>query len=130
MKKYEILIDEAGYITGLIQSDKGIEIDIKNIMLDYLSCYKLADNKVVIDSEKYEQEKTERNTNERITILEKNLSDTDYVQDGLISSLLQLKNPVTFITDLIALLSSTLTEYPTIIAQRAEWIAELKQLKK
>ena len=127
---YRITIDAEGFVLSIEQDEKGIEIDPSKLDLDYLNCYKLNENKLVLDEEKYNAVIASENKDRRISELIGLLADTDYIQDGLIIGLLQLKNPVTFITDLIALLTSTLTEYPTIIAQRSEWIAELKSLKK
>lgn len=128
--RYSITTDKDGYITAIQKDDKGIEITISDQFLRYMSCFKLDEGKVVLDEEKLQQAIAAESKDSRIAELEKLLADTDYIQDGLISGLLQLKNPVTFIADLIALLTSTLTEYPAIISQRAEWIAELKNLKK
>lgn len=128
--KYSVITDKDGYITAVQKDDKGIEIVISDQFIRYMSCFKLKDGKVVLDEEKLEQTVADESKENRIAELERLLADTDYIQDGMISGLLQLKNPVTFITDFIALLTSTLTEYPAIIAQRAEWIAELKSLKK
>ena len=127
---YRITTDAEGFVLSIEQDEKGIEIDPSKLDLDYLNCYKLNENKLVLDEEKYNAIIASENKDRRISELIGLLESTDYVQDGLISGLLQLKNPVTFITDLIALLTSTLTEYPAIIAQRSEWIAELKSLKK
>ena len=128
--KYKVNIDKDGYIESIFADEKGIEIDISSIKLDYLFCYRLEEGKVVLDENKYNTIISNEAVEARIAELQSLLASTDYIQDGLISGLLQLKNPVTFITDLIALLTGTLTEYPTIIAQRSEWIAELKSLKK
>lgn len=127
---YRITTDAEGFVLSIEQDEKGIEIDPSKLDLDYLNCYKLNENKLVLDEEKYNAVIASETKDRRISELIGLLESTDYVQDGLISGLLQLKNPVTFITDLIALLNSTLTEYPAIIAQRAEWIAELKSLNK
>lgn len=128
--KYSIITDKDGYITAIQKDEKGIDVSITDQFLRYMSCFKLEEGKVILDEEKLQQTIATESKDSRIAELEKLLADTDYIQDGLISGLMQLKNPVTFITDLIALLTSTLTEYPAIIAQRAEWIAELKSLKK
>lgn len=128
--KYNVITDKDGYIESIYADEKGIEIDISGMKLQYLFCYRLEDGKVILDENKYNAIISDEEVNKRIAELQSLLASTDYIQDGLISGLLQLKNPVTFIADLIALLTSTLTEYPAIIAQRAEWIAELKSLKK
>lgn len=128
--KYSVITDKDGYITAVQKDEKGIEIVISDQFLRYMSCFKLDEGKVILDEEKLQQTIAAESKDNRIAELERMLAETDYIQNGLISGLLQLKNPVTFITDLIALLTSTLTEYPTIIAQRSEWIAELKSLKK
>ena len=128
--KYSVITDKDGYITAIQKDEKGIEIIISDQFLRYMSCFKLEDGKAELDEEKLQQVMAAESKDNRIAELERLLADTDYIQDGLISGLLQLKNPVTFIADFIALLTSTLTEYPAIISQRAEWIAELKSLKK
>lgn len=132
--KYYLYTNDEGFVSGFVQAEKEFNYD-GDIPADLSAStpegwYKLEQNKLIEDTGRKEAVILSRTNENRIAELEKLLSDTDYVQDGLISGLLQLKNPVTFVTDLIALLSSTLTEYPAIIAQRAEWIAELKTLKK
>lgn len=128
--KYKVITDKDGYIESIEADEEGIDIDLTEQMLQYLFCFKLKDGKPVLDETRLNEYLGSESVRNRIAELQSLLASTDYIQDGLISGLLQLKNPVTFIADLIALLTSTLTEYPTIIAQRAEWIAELKNLKK
>ena len=128
--KYKCITDEEGYIIKIEKDDKGIDIDLTDQFISFMSCFKLDNGKAVLDEEKLQQTIAAESKDSRIAELERMLAETDYIQDGLISGMLQLKKPVTFIADLIALFTSTLTEYPTILAQRAEWIAELKSLKK
>ena len=126
--KYKISTDKDGYIIKIEKDEKGIDIDISSMLLGFLNCYQLNDNKVVLDTEKYQSILNEDEKQSRISEILKELEQTDYVQDEFINSLLSLNNPVTFITDILALMSNVMKEYPSIIAERKSLIAELKTL--
>ena len=128
--KCKVFTDKDGYITGYYQSDEGIDIEITNQFLNFMNCYKLNDNKIILDNEKYEVTVASEEKEKRINEILKELEQTDYVQDEFINSLLGLTNPVTFITDLIALISNVMKDYPSIINERKTLIAELESLLK
>lgn len=128
--KYRIETDSAGFITGIFADDKGKEFDISDLKTEFLNCYKVAEGVPVLDNEKYESVLSENEKENRIAELKSELSSTDYIQDGFVTGLMQLKNPVTFIADLISLISDTMTAYPAVMNRRAELINELKQLDK
>ena len=127
--KYTITTDESGYVVTIAKDDSGIDIDISKLNLRFLSCYKLIDGELVFDEEKYESMVAEETKENRIAELQKLLSETDYIQDSFIAGLMSLNKATTFITDLISLISTTKSEYKTILEQRVGWINELKSLK-
>lgn len=132
--KYYLYINDKGYVSGFIRSEKDFNYDgdlPEDIVISTPEgWYKLETGKLLIDAERKEQVISSRAKDVRIEELQKLLADTDYIQDGFINGLLQLKNPLTFVSDLIELITGTMTEYPQVLAQRSEWVAELKTLKK
>lgn len=126
--KYNIKTDDNGYITEIRQDEKGIEIEITEQFLSFMTCYKLSGTNIVLDQEKMNSMIMEEQKENRVAEIINELERTDYVQDEFIDSLLSLNNPVTFITDILALISKMTKDYPQIIAKRKELIVELKSL--
>ena len=126
--KYKVITDKDGFIQSVEKSDEGMELKLDQDMIMNLDCYKLVEGKIVMDSEKYEQKKADKQKSDRIAEIMNELDDTDYVQDEFINSLLSLNNPVTFIADMISLMNGVMKDYPNIIAKRKSLIAELKTL--
>lgn len=128
---FKIQIDNDGYVMSMEKSydGQGIDIDLGGIHLGKIVCYKLVENKLVFDEEKYQSIVAEDERLERIRELTKLLADTDYIQDSFIAGLMGLTNPLTFVSDLISLIASVTKDYKTILQQRTEWINELKYLK-
>ena len=83
--KYRVLTDDNSFVTGLIEDEKGIEIDSQILNAVYLSAYQFINDKLVLNEEKYQQMKKTDEDTTRINELERMLAETDYIQDGLIS---------------------------------------------
>ena len=128
--KYEIKLDESGFIIGIMEDEKGIEVPPEIASSDWLSVYQYKDGKFVFSQEKFNEITEFDNRQKRINEILDALVRTDYVQDDFINSLLSLTNPVTFITDLISLIVNTMKDYPSVIAERKALITELKTLIK
>lgn len=122
------------YVLSISHTDHdNIELDLEKLDLNYLSAYKLIDNIMVLDEvKKAELIKQEEQTAKakRITELKKYLTDTDYITARTVEDIMGLTNPVTFITDVIAILIKYSAQYKDDIAQRKIVRAEIEELEK
>ena len=128
--KYEFILDENNYIYGFKNSEKGIEFDPSSIEFEYITCYKLVDNKVILDEEKKEWKIATENKEEEINELKNYLLVTSDTANDFVEELLSLDNPVTFISDFIALIKTYRNTYKTILAERKTARDRLKELEK
>ena len=131
---YTVNTDINNYVLSLSHTDHdNIELDITKIDTKYLTAYQLVDNNMVLDEVKkaeliyQEEQKTKA---ERIAELKKYLTETDYITARTVEDIMGLTNPVTFITDTIAILVKYATQYKDIIAQRKIVRAEIEELEK
>lgn len=127
--RYEFTLDENNYILGFKNSDKGIEFNPVSVNLDYLNCYKLESDKVVLDEEKLSLKKAEENRLTELSELKAYLIKTSDTANDFVEELLSLDNPVTFITDIIALIKTYKNTYKTILAQRKQARDRIKELE-
>lgn len=128
--KYLVNTDKDGYVSGLFQDEKGIEIDLSKIDLAMLFCYKLNDGKLILDEAKKESIIGSRNNEQRIAELRKMLTESDDIMGGMLDGMASLTNPVTFISDFIKLIGDMNSKYADLIAQRKAWREELESLLK
>ena len=78
---YKFILDENNYLIGLMHT--GTEEDIyelepTTIKLNYLNCYKLVDDEIIFDEEKYNSLVDTKAKAEQIAELKNQLADTDY----------------------------------------------------
>lgn len=131
---YTVNTDSNNYVLSLSHTDHdNIELDITKIDVKYLSAYQLIGNNMVLDEVRkaeliYQEEQTAKA--ERIAELKKYMTDTDYITARTVEDIMGLTNPVTFITDTIAILVKYTTQYKDIIAQRKIVRAEIEELEK
>ena len=79
--KYKLYLDENNYLTCFAHT--GTEEDIYELKptemkLDYLNCYKLVDDEIIFDEEKYNSLVDTKAKEDEIARLKKELADTDY----------------------------------------------------
>ena len=127
--KYSFTLDKDGYILMLKKDEDGIEFNPHSIDLSYLNCYKVVDDKVVLDEEKKNLIDSDTEKALEITELKEYLVSTSDVDNDFIEQLFSLNNPLTFISDLISLMTSYKTTYKTILAQRKTARDRLKELE-
>ena len=132
--KYTVNLDENNFILSVSHTaNDNIELDLEQLELNYLSAYKLIDNNIILDNEKKKEIITQEEENikaQHITELKKYLTDTDYITARAFEEVMALNNPLTFVTDMIAILIKYATQYRDIIAQRKTVRAEIEELEK
>ena len=80
--KYELILDENNYLIGFSHSetDKDIyEINTSEINIDYINCYKLVDDKIIFDEEKYNRLINKNLKDNEMATLKHELSTYDYI---------------------------------------------------
>lgn len=131
---YTVNTDINNYVLSLSHTDHdNIELDITKIDTKYLTAYQLIGNSMMLDEVKkaeliYQEEQTAKA--ERIAELKKYMTDTDYITARTVEDIMSLSNPLTFVTDVIAILVKYATQYKDIIAQRKIVRAEIEELEK
>lgn len=127
--KINFIIDTDSYVVSFWYSSSGLYDDkiLENVELDYIDCYQLIGNKLIINSEKYVLEKAKREHEEHISELKQYLKDTDYIMAETFEKVMGLNNPVTFIADIIKILVEFKNKYADVIAQREEAREELEK---
>lgn len=78
---YKLILDENKYLTGFIHTgtdEDTTELNPSEMKLDYLNCYKLVDNEIIFDEEKYNALVDTKAKAEQIAELKKQLANTDY----------------------------------------------------
>ena len=127
--KYSFTLDKDGYILMLKKDEDGIEFNPHSIDLSYLNCYKVVDDKVVLDEEKKNLIDSDTEKALEIAELKEYLVSTSDVDNDFIEQLFSLNNPLTFVSDLISLMSSYKTTYKTILSERKKARDRLKELE-
>lgn len=131
---YTVNTDNNNYVLSISHTDHdNIDLDLEKLELNYLSAYKLIDNIMVLDNEKKKEiiaQEEETAKAQHIIELKKYLTDTDYITARAFEEVMTLNNPITFITDMIAILVKYATQYKDVIAQRKIVRAEIEELEK
>lgn len=83
MKKYNVDVNENGYVRCLIEESNGtLELDLSNYDLKHLSCYKLVKGSLILDENKLNELKQKENKaaiEEQIATLKQELATYDYI---------------------------------------------------
>ena len=122
------------YVLSLSHTNfDNVDLDLDKIDMKYLSAYQLINNDLILDEVKKAemiQQEEETAKAKRIAELKKYMTDTDYITAHTVEDIMSLNNPLTFVTDIIAILVKYATQYKDIIAQRKIVRAELEELEK
>ena len=125
---YTITLDEDNYITSISHTaNDDVELDLEKIELVYLNAYQYIDGVLSFDEKKKAQIMEENEQADRFEQIEElyaqlKQSDEDLLE--FIEELFSLKNPLTFISDMIALMKN----YATLVATRQDIRQQIKQL--
>lgn len=79
--KYKLTLDENNYLESFIHmanEEDVYELNTSEMKLDYLNCYKLVDNKIIFDENKYNTFINKEAIKNEIENLKVELSSTDY----------------------------------------------------
>lgn len=79
--KYKLNLDENNYLVSFVHTNTEediYELNPTEMKLDYLNCYKLVNDEVIFDEEKYNALIDEKAKEEEINKLKAELSSTDY----------------------------------------------------
>lgn len=127
---FTVNLDKDKYILSISHTkNDNVEIDLSLLDMRYLNAYKLVNSEIILDESKKaemiakeEQDKKDATRNKLIAQLE---STNDAILE-LLEDLGSLTNPVTFITDMIALWK----KYATLISERKDLRSRIKELGK
>ena len=131
---YTVCTDENMYVLSISHTKyDDVEIDIKTLEEKYLNAYILVEKSLILDSEKKksmidEEQKEAKET--EIIMLKKQLSDTDYIIAETFENVMNLDNPITFISDIIKILVQFKTKYKDVLDQRKVWRDRIEELSK
>ena len=79
---YKLILDENNYLTGFVHTETEediYELNASEMKLDYLNCYKLVDDEIIFDEEKYSSLVDTKAKEQEIMRLKKELESTDYI---------------------------------------------------
>lgn len=79
--KYKLILDENNYLISFVHTETEedtFELNESEMKLDYLNCYKLVDDEIIFDEEKYNSLVDTKAKEYEITRLKQELADTDY----------------------------------------------------
>lgn len=130
---YTLILDKNNYVLSISHtSNDDVELDLEDVDLSHIGAYKFTGGKLVLDEDKKEELIEEETAVEKaieITELKEYLISTSDVDNDFIEQLFSLNNPLTFVSDLISLMSSYKTTYKTILSERKKARDRLKELE-
>lgn len=80
--KYELILDENNYLIGFshTETEKDIyEINTSEMNLDFINCYKLVNDEIILDEEKYNRLINKNLKEHEMATLKQELSTYDYI---------------------------------------------------
>lgn len=127
---YTVNKDENNFILSVSHTaNDDTELDLDKMDLKYLNAYKMTESGAVLDEVKKALIIADEEAQEKaqhIMELWEELHSTDEDLFSFVEDIFTLKNPLTFITDLISLM----TKYATLVAQRQAIRKEIGDLQK
>jgi len=131
------ILDEENYIahftTGILAQEY-IEIDVPEEEIEnffkYFYAYKYEDETLTFNQQKVDEREAKVAKDERITELKFKLSETDYLVDRTFEQVMDLNNPLTFISDILKILAEYKAHYSDVIGNRRAWRKEIQELEK
>lgn len=128
---YRVELDKDNYLLGFYKDEKGkYDFNPLEMNLKFKNCYKLVDGKFILDEVKKQAIEDEDERLNELSSLKQFLIDTSDSANDFVEELFALDNPLTFISDLVALIVSYRTQYKTILAQRKQARERIKELEK
>ena len=124
-----ITFDVDGYAINFAQAlDGKYELPL-TFDIDFLRCYHLVDNELVLDEEKKASAVEEEEKQIEINDLQNKLNGTDYIIARTFEEIMALDNPLTFIADFIKILKNFKSKYAEQLENRKTWRERIEELK-
>ena len=131
--KYEVITDYQKYVqvirhTGTMRDYVELDLDKYDLTEDRIYAYKLGKNELIFDEAKYQEildEKQKEEDEKEIEQLTEELNATDENMLGFVEDMFSLKNPLTFISDLINLMK----KYSMLVTARQRIRERIKELE-
>ena len=127
---YTVILDENNYILSVANTkNDDTELNLEEMELEYLNAYQLIEGVAVLDEKRKaeliaEEEEEEKQT--EIVVLTEQLESSDEDMLGFLEDMFSLKNPLTFISDLINLMKN----YSMLVVARQQIRQKIKELQK
>lgn len=127
---YTVSLDSNNYILSVAHTQHDdTELNLEEMELEYLGAYQLIEGVATLDEEKKaelvaEQEEQEKQIEIMNLSLQLQSTNTDMLD--FVEQLFALKNPLTFISDMINLMKN----YMTLVATRQSLREQIKELSK
>ena len=129
---YKFKYNENGYITGfeaVEDNDYDYTGQLANMSDLCKGWYKFINGSFIVDdAKKNEIEAKEKDIN-RKSELEELLKNSDYIIARTFEQVMSCTNPLTFITDIIAIITKFSAQYGEVIANRQTWRDELEAME-
>lgn len=135
--KYEVITDALGYVqiirqTGTRRDFVELDLDQYDLSGYRIYAYKLGKNELIWDQQRYDQiiaQNQRKADDKEINELQKRLDDTDYIIARAFEEVLALTNPLTFVTDVLAIMLKYSKMYRETLALRKVWRARIEELR-
>ena len=124
--RVQITFDDNNYITKIVSDTEGNYDLPDDFNLEIASAYHLVDGEIILDEDKaaFILEEDEKRMESQNLYIQLKQSDEDLLE--FIEELFTFKNPLTFISDMIALMKN----YATLVATRQSIRERIRELQK
>ena len=130
---YTVNLDNDNFVLSVAHTpNDNVEINNLEDNKQYLHCCRLIGNLLVIDRDKkaaYEAKIKKEETEKRKAELHSLLNESDYIIARTFEQVMSCTNPLTFITDIIAIITKFSAQYGEVIANRQTWRDELEAME-
>ena len=132
--KYKIILDNNNYVVNYVVDKDGQynDEDIRNIFDNFshhISSYILNNDDFIFDEEKEKETVKNETISKRKAELHNLLNESDYIVARTFEQVMSCTNPLTFITDIIAIITKFSAQYGEVIANRQTWRDELEAME-
>ena len=135
--RFQVITDQDDYC--VLVRHTGTKLDFIDLNLeDYdfsnerLRAYKLEGNKLIFDKSRYAQiQKNNQEKSEKIEMLdlEQKLKETDYIISKWGEEIIELSNPLTWISDVIKISIKFIKEYKDTFERRKTWRKRIEEIR-
>ena len=135
--RFQVITDQDDYC--VLVRHTGTKLDFIALNLeDYdfsnerLRAYKLEGNKLIFDKSRYAQiQKNNQEKSEKIEMLdlEQKLKETDYIISKWGEEIIELSNPLTWISDVIKISIKFIKEYKDTFERRKTWRKRIEEIR-